>query len=212
MIPRQKLVDPATHVRDARLYLVVVEGDKTEWNYFNSLQEKDFIPKQKIHIKPVKPNEHKSAPNHLIACAEENFNSITNRLTDDECWIVFDVESLSRNDGRERQVREAIDVARDQKWFVALSNPCFEVWYLLHLTDNLTNIEGTGNSAKETLRKHLGGYRESNVPQPCLDRQAIQLAITRAKTRDTDPNSPIPQLPGTRVYRLVERLLGARVA
>lgn len=212
MIPRKKLVNPSTHVRDARLYMVVVEGANTEWNYFNALQDQDFIPKSKVHIEVAKPDEHKSAPNHLIACAEENFNSITNRLPDDECWIVFDVESLTRNDKRERQVREAIDVARDQKWFVALSNPCFEVWYLLHIMDDLTGIDGTGNSAKETLRMQLGGYRESNVPQPCLDRQAIQLAITRAKSRDTDPNSPIPALPSTRVYRLVERLVGARVA
>jgi hypothetical protein len=212
MIRRKELVNPATHVRDARLYMVVVEGAKTEWNYFHALQKQDFIPKDRVHIEPAKPQEHKSSPKHLIACAEEKFNAITNRLIDDECWIVFDVESLSRNDKREQQVREAIDVARDQKWFVALSNPCFEVWYLLHITDDLTGIDGTGNSAKDTLRKRLGGYRESNVPQPCLDRQAIQLAITRAKTRDTDPNSPIPELPGTRVYRLVERLLGARVA
>lgn len=212
MIPRTKLLNPATHVRDARLYVVVVEGDKTEWNYFHALRDQDFIPKSKVHIEPAKPNEHKSALNHLITCAEQNFHSVTNRLPDDECWLVFDTESLARNDQRERQIHEAIDVARDQKWFVALSNPCFEVWYLLHLTDDLTNIEGTGSSAKETLRKHLGGYRESNVPKGCLDRQAIQVAITRAKARDTDPNSPIPELPGTRVYRLVERLVGARVA
>ena len=211
MIPRKKLVDPSNHMRDARLYVVIVEGD-TEYNYFDALRNQDFIPKHRVHIEPAKPDENKSASNHLIACAEEKFNSITNRLTDDECWIVFDVESLSRNDKRERQVREAIDVAREQKWFVALSNPSFEVWYLLHITDDLTGIEGTGNSAKKTLSKLLGGYRESNVPAPCLDRQAIQLAITRAKALDTDPNSPIPELPGTRVYRLVERLVGARVA
>ncbi len=211
MIPRQKLVDPSTHVRDARLYIVVVEGD-TEYNYFDALRAQDFIPKHRVRIEPAKPTENKSASNHLIACAEEKFNSITNRFTDDECWLVFDVESLSRNDKREQQVRETIDVARDQEWFVALSNPSFEVWYVLHVTDDLTGIDGTGNSAKKTLGRLLGGYRESNVPATCLDRQAIQLAIRRAKTRDTDPNSPIPELPSTRVYRLVERLIGARVA
>jgi hypothetical protein len=165
-----------------------------------------------VRIKVAKPNENKSALNHLIACAEENFNSIANRLTDDECWIVFDVESLSRNDKRERQLHEAIDVARDQKWHVALSNPCFEVWLLLHIADDLTGITDAGQTAVEKLRELLGGYNKSNTPAQCMNVDAIRNAITRAKSRDADPHSPIPELPGTRVYRLVERLVSARVA
>lgn len=212
MIPRKKLVNPATHVRDARLYVIVVEGANTEWNYFNTLREQDFIPKLRVHIEVAKPNEHKSAPNHLIACAETTIHSITNRLTDDECWLVFDVESLERNDGRERQVRDALDVAGDQKWLVALSNPCFEVWLILHISNDLTNVTGAGQTAKDKLRTLVGSNNEPNMLEKCMNLEAIRTAITRARELDTDPNSPIPELPGTHVYRLVERLVGARIA
>ena len=75
MIPRQKLVDPSTHVRDARLYIVVVEGD-TEYNYFDALRAQDFIPKHRVRIEPAKPTENKSAsnPSHRLRGREIQFN------------------------------------------------------------------------------------------------------------------------------------------
>ncbi|HRI70555.1 MAG TPA: RloB family protein [Polyangium sp.] len=211
MIPRKTLVHPSTHVRDARLYVVVVEGAKTEPKYFNALQEHDLIPKHKVHIEVVSPIDHKSAPKYLIACAEEKFNSIKSRLPDDECWIVFDVDKHSGSD-RIEQIYSALHDAENQKWFVALSNPCFEVWHLLHITDDLTGIDDGAATAEKRLRDLLGGYSKNNVPRPCLNAEALRNAIVRGKARDTDPKSPIPQLPGTRVYRLVEKLVSARIA
>lgn len=93
-----------------------------------------------------------------------------------------------------------------------LSNPCFEVWLLFHVTHDIAGITDYGKSAEEKLRAVLGSYKKSTTPQACLTREAILDAITRARELDTDPNSPIPELPSTRVYRLVERLVSAKVA
>ncbi len=211
MIPRKKLVDPSVHVRDARLYVLVVEGSETEPAYFEALKQSDLIPKHRVVIQVIRPDDHKTAPRHLVNNAEQAIAAIGNRMPDDECWLVFDVDHRSGSN-RMQQIYDALDVARNQGWLVALSNPCFEVWLLLHITDDLAGIDDFGEAAENKLRYLLGGYNKSNVPQPCMDLQAIQLAMTRAKARDTDPKSPIPELAGTRVYRLMERLIGSHVA
>lgn len=211
MIRRDNIITRETHVRDARLYIIVVEGEQTEHRYFEALETGKLIMRARVKPYVVPSRDGHSSVRHLVDNAEKAKAEVGTLSPRDEVWLVFDVESLSRNDSRERQVREALDIAWEQKWFVALSNPCFEVWLLLHLTDDLTNIDGAGRSTEEKLRDLLGGYKKSNVPQSCLNLDAIRNAIARAKARDTDPNSPIPALPGTRVYRLVERLVGARV-
>lgn len=211
MIPRKELVDPSTHVRDARLYIVVVEGANTEPAYFRGLEAHDLIPRTRVKLHVVPALDHKSAPRYLVNNAEKAKHDVGRLMKDDEIWIVFDVDKHSGSD-RIVQIHSALHDAESQNWEVALSNPCFEVWLLLHLTNDLTGINDAGNSADEKLRALLGGYNKSNAPLQCLNREGVQNAISRAKTHDTDPHCPIPPLPGTRVYRLVERLVGARVA
>lgn len=211
MIFRDKVITREQHARDARLFIIVVEGEKTEHRYFEALEPGEFIMRARVKPYVVPSRDGNSSVRHLIENAEQakaQFSALTPR---DEIWIVFDVDKHSGSN-RIEQIHSAIHEADAQKWHVALSNPCFEVWLLLHVTDDLTNIDDAGRSAEEKLRGLLGGYKKSKVPQSCLNLDAIRNAIARAKARDTDPNSPIPELPGTRVYRLVERLVGARVA
>ncbi len=210
MIPRKKLVPPTTHVRDARLYIIVVEGERTEHGYFMALESSKFIQTDRIQPYIVPSRDGKSAPQHLVNNAERAIAEYGPLMPQDELWLVFEVDKHSGSN-RIEQIHSALHIAESQGWIVALSNPCFEVWLLLHLADDLLGIDDYGETAENKLRDLLSGYSKSTVPKPCLDRQAIQLAITRAKARDTDPNSPIPELPGTRVYRLVERLVGTRV-
>lgn len=213
MIQRKSLAAPPKPVRDARLFIIVVEGANTEPSYFEKLEADDLVPRSRLKLHIVPPEEHKSAPRYLVSNAEQAKEKYRPRLGEDEIWIVFDVDIHSGSD-RIEQIHGALLDIETQKWFAALSNPCFEVWLLLHIADDLADINDYGQSAEDKLRVLLGGYSKSNTPKACISREAIQNAITRAKTRDnnTNPHSPIPALPGTRVYRLVERLVGAKVA
>lgn len=211
MIPRKGLVPPPKPVRDASLFIIVVEGANTERSYFHELEAGDLIPRTRVKPHVVPPEDNKSGPQHLLNNAEKAKEKYRPRLGEDEIWIVFDVD-IHSGSNRIEQIHSVLHEIESQKWFAALSNPCFEVWLLLHVTDNVSGIDDFGASAEKKLRALLGSYSKSNVPALCLERDAIKDAIGRAKTLDTDPNSPIPQLPGTRVYRLVERLVGARIA
>ncbi|MEV8637177.1 RloB family protein [Streptosporangium sp. NPDC051023] len=49
----------------------------------------------------------------------------------DECWCVFDVEWPKNHPN----LREAIRLANDHGIRLAVSNPCFELWLILHFED-----------------------------------------------------------------------------
>ncbi len=48
----------------------------------------------------------------------------------EEVWVVFDVEHASN--GRGPAIAPAVQAAIGKKLKLAISNPSFEVWYLLH--------------------------------------------------------------------------------
>lgn len=103
---------------------------------------------------------------------------------------------------------------------MALSNPNFEFWLLLHLAhlENYTEQQlndflhnKRANSSKSMLETELStllnGYNKSKYP---VDRILISIenAIKQAKFLDKDPEARwIEDQLGSRVYRLVERIL-----
>ncbi|WP_018635971.1 RloB family protein [Parafrankia elaeagni] len=68
----------------------------------------------------------------------------------DECWCVFDVE-WPRN---HPNLKQAISLARDHGIGVAISNPCFELWLILHF-EGLSRF--SENAAVERRSKELDG-------------------------------------------------------
>lgn len=205
MIPRRKLLDRTVQDRDARLYFVIVEGAKTETLYFHALEEQNLVPRSRVKLHIFSPDGNASAPTYLIGKAGE---VAKNRVigADDEIWLVFDVDRQSGSD-RIKQVNHAVTDATQLGWYVAVSNPCFELWLLLHVSDDLTGINDRGDSIEPKLKAVLGGYNKRRIPAACLSAEAIARATARARQGDTDPVSPFPAMPGTRVYRLIESIL-----
>lgn len=88
---------------------------------------------------------------------------------------------------------------------LAVSNPSFEYWLLLHFEDG-TGIRSQ-RECKDRLRRHLPDY-DKGVDSSRLSAEMIRLAVTRAKRRDNPPCVDWPtQLGQTTVYRLVEKVL-----
>jgi len=83
-----------------------------------------------------------------------------------------------------------------------LSNPCFELWLVLHRRDAPGQ---NSEQLRKILRAELGAFEKS-----CYDVEALKPtadhAIRRAERLDTPPKDPWPQGQGTHVYRLVKRL------
>lgn len=118
--------------------------------------------------------------------------------TCDEVWCVFDVDEFPH-------VAEAVRSAADEQFFVAVSNPCFELWLLLHFVKHTAHLSDYA-SLRPKLARHLGNY-DKNRLNTALFRDGVSDAVERA--RELDPTGAAFQLnPSTGVWRLVERIMG----
>ncbi|MEU0986322.1 RloB family protein [Streptomyces sp. NPDC005953] len=116
---------------EQRRFLIYCEGECTEDQYFKGL-------KQELKSLPVTiclggdHGEPKSLVRSAIKHKERAAQSAADRRTPyDEVWCVVDVEAPSPHPSLD----EAVKLARQAGVNVALSNPCFELWLLLHLRD-----------------------------------------------------------------------------
>lgn len=208
MIRRAGLLDRNIQQRDARLFLLIVEGAETEPAYFYALELHELIPRHRVKLVVHSPKNHASSPEHLLGLAEQKSKEI-HLDSDDEVWLVLDVDMRSGSN-RKRQLHQLDHSCRLRGWKVAISNPCFEIWYWLHLSEQLSAINETCESVEVALRQLLGGYSKKNPPARCLADAALALAIERAAALDLDPRAPIPTTAGTRLYHLLKCLRASR--
>jgi hypothetical protein len=100
---------------------------------------------------------------------------------------------------------EARQQARDNGIKVAVSNPCFELWALLHFQDQHRHIER--NEVQRLCREHMPRYEKRLSCETLLER--YDNALRRAtelehwhETRGTDGYNP-----STGVHRLTEEIM-----
>jgi hypothetical protein len=192
---RRKFDRPIRTRRVKKLFIIATEGSKTEPTYFKLFNSEDNA----VSVKCIKGN-HNSAPKYVLKRMREYIDK--NDLMDgDEAWLVVDTDYWREED------LEALHAwsQSEGRFGLAVSNPCFEYWLLLHFE------VGSGAPDRDEcltrLRKHMPNYDKGNLDIGLLE-PGIADAVARAKKRDTPPTADWPRKTGTTVYRLVGRLLG----
>ena len=199
--------------RDARLIVIASEGKDTERIYFKALAKEYTNPRVHVHIlERSEAEQNNSSPEHVL----KQLNDYKEQYAleaDDELWLVVDKDRWTEA----MLSRVATECAQDDYMHMALSNPCIELWLLLHLVDvtSLTSEEQQqwlenrrkSKSAdpylKVRLRQEMGSYHEAAYDAQMLIAH-VEKAIERAKTLDKNPSDRGPQTLGTRVYLLAE--------
>lgn len=119
----------------------------------------------------------------------------------DEVWCVFDIDEHPF-------VAEAKQQARDNAIRVATSNPCFELWVLLHFQEQTAHIHR--HAVQRLCRDYIPGFVKD---LPCehlsaLRSSALQRSLALDKwQRDRDNQGGNPS---TEVHELVIRLSSLR--
>lgn len=111
----------------------------------------------------------------------------------DEVWGVFDVDAHPK-------LGEAKQLAKDHFINLAISNPCFELWALLHFQDQRAHIER--QKVRAALQRHMPGYDKTlDFPRmhPTYDdarRRAVQLTLEaeRHDASERNPTTGVPRL------------------
>ena len=123
-------------LRDATLFVIASEGVVTEPRSFNGIKERWHNPRIYVEILERDDPGHSSPEQVLKALsrfAEEY------RLRDgDQLWLVIDRDSQS---WKPRMMASIARECQRKTYHLAVSNPCFEIWLLLHFED--VNKQGT---------------------------------------------------------------------
>ena len=205
--------------RDARLIVVASEGKDTERIYFKALAKEYTNPRVHVHIlERSEAEQNNSSPEHML----KQLNDYKEQYAleaDDELWLVVDKDRWPEA----MLSRVATECTQDDYMHMALSNPCIELWLLLHLVDvtSLTSEEQQqwlenrrkSKSAdpylKVRLRQEMGSYHEAAYDAQMLIAH-VEEAIERAKALDKNPADRWPQTLGTRVYLLAESVMNRK--
>lgn len=197
-----------------KLFLLAYEGNETEPTYFEALRNDYRFNNEIIEIVSLRrdSNDTKSAPKYVF----ENLEKIKQEYdlgNSDELWMIIDRDRNGKN-----IEKYSAKCKSEQNFHLALSNPCFEFWLLLHLKDTSEFTEDELNLIfenrkvgrkktylKKLLSNILDGYNEANL-QPERFLQHIEVAIIRAKALNIETED-YPKILGTDIYKLIEKII-----
>ena len=202
--------------RDARLIVIASEGKDTERIYFKALAKEYTNPRVHVHVLERSENEqNNSSPEHVLKQLND-YKSQYELEEDDELWLVVDKDRWTEA----MLSRVATECSQEVAMHMALSNPCFELWLLLHMEDavslppeeqkqwmeNRRKSKNADPYLKVRLRQKMGSYHESSYDALALIAH-VEDAIERARALDKNPADRWPQTLGTRVYLLAESVM-----
>lgn len=194
---RVRVVAPRRHL------LVFTEGELTEEQYLNHWRRRHrdtvLVTIDPYHGPPAQLVDRAVA----AARADRRSASRGEGRAYDEVWCVFDVDQHPGLDAAmEKAAANSIDVA--------LSNPCIELWFLLHFADQTAHLER--GEAQRLASGHLACDKalSSQALAALTDRypDAKQRAIDLVRKHDGD-GSPPHANPSSSMWQLIDRLRDA---
>lgn len=146
----------ASQHHNFKLYLIAAEGDKTEATYFQTIEslfkEANISSVHVEFIDRTEEDKTKSAPQHVYKTITDIEEQLINKGYSidekrDELWVIIDVDEY---DNRKNSLEALKQASIEKQYFnVALSNPCFEVWLILHYQD----IDALGQVVEKNMKQ-----------------------------------------------------------
>ncbi len=195
---RRRIAVPVRNTK--RRLLIVCGGARTEKDYFDALKDK-----YRNSAVTVKIRTDTRSPLHVVETAAEIFESTDDDF--DECWAVFDVDAFGQKkafSGAASNLTQSISVARKRSVNLAISNPCFEYWLLLHFCDHAAHLVDY-KSVRDKIKPYVPNYDKSGIKISDYF-QGVSEAIARAKKRD-EGQQPPGKNPNTAVWRVVTQMV-----
>ena len=143
------------------------------------------------------------SPDHVLTRLDDYVKEF--ELTeDDERWLMLDTDHWVEPNHIANF--NHVCTQATQKGFKLCSNPCFEIWLLLHLTD-LDAGEGFKRCKEVVQRlKQLGKYSKRRVYWALLAGKCCRRGWSRRETRSVSWR-PLAQKTGSHAYKIVRKLL-----
>ena len=187
--------------------LIVTEGEKTEPQYFDEIRRQERIPSAHVVVRNSRDG---TEPIQIVEYAIESFGEHNGEF--DQVFVVFDRDEHHTYHAALNACRDTT-LKNDEKKRIPIravpSNPCFELWLLLHYEDihHLFHRD----DIIDRLKRYIPNYEKAFPGTFAWTRPALVDALARAK-RLQECHSPENDAEGsyTNVDVIVELLLSLK--
>ena len=182
-------------------FLIVVEGEQTEYNYFESLKRELKLSTTDVKIVPAYGGD----PLEIVTTAYD----LSQQKQYDQVFCIFD------DDNKPDKYKQALSTAKKYNVESITSIPCFEFWFLLHCcytTSPFSSYKELRPKLESEMRKE--GILQKGETYNKSDRLLYEKlkpnqekAIIHAiKLENNHPNEDGCTKPSTRVHILIDKL------
>lgn len=187
-------------------FLVVSEGEVTEFHYLGAVKRLRRIPSADLVMLPPGP----TSPREIVEKARDLRKDSSKSDAFDSVWCIFDVEAKISQKGR-HGLAPALEMAKDNRILVALSNPCIEIWILLHDEDHQAwicsdKVQSRCAELKLIDKKHIVSPDKLLLHYSVARERAVSLDAKHDRDGRSDAQD---RNPSSGVYKLVDALLKA---
>ncbi len=180
--------------------LILCEGKCTEPEYFEDIRRH-----ARSQLVDIEIDASSGTPKTLVerAAARKKASDRLARKRDDvtllydEVWCVFDVDEHPK-------LSEAKDQAQANGIHLAISNPCFELWLVLHFADQRAHIER--HRLQRLCEEFMPGYGKSPPVAALRDRYDEAVQRARELLKWQFERGSATENPSTMVHQLTERI------
>lgn len=180
---------------------VLTEGQKTEPQYIKIWSRKY---RNVVRIDIEKKDTGLAATSLLEQAREYKRQSRRTNPDFDSIWIIFDVDENS-----DKVMNQVIQEARDSGIEIAISNPCFELWLVLHHQDQTSYIE---RDKIQKTAKDLGMIDDKHIVPDARQTLLEQYDEARNRAKQLEAmhqgnGSRLWENPSSQVWKFVDHLL-----
>lgn len=187
--------------RDATLVVIASEDRYAVQQYF------EFFHSTRIQFKVLETDDGRSSPTHVMDRLSQ-FMKEYDLGEGDQFWLVCDTDHWTEA-GHIKNLKQVVAHCRKKGVQVAISNPCFDLWLLLHFADFPVTSPLTCKDVQRQLRQVIGQYNKTRVFALPIDDNGVQNAIDRSKAHSSSVG--IPQTTSTAVHLIIEDLVARQI-
>jgi hypothetical protein len=167
----------------ARSVIIVCEGKRTEYDYFEAIRKTLRLPTVTVQVVHSGATDPRSIVRKALELRKEREQE-QRWSTEDTAWAVFDGDEHRLHDPA--NWNDAFQIA-GKKVRLAVSNPCFEFWYLLHYQDQQGYLD------RDTARRILKTYLPTYEKKQRTLADTVTGTLGRSGTAGGSTDSPCPE-------------------
>ena len=185
-----------------RTFLVFCEGTRTEPAYIEALRQEPAV-RDSASVEIRIDRASGAVPLTLVnkaAEARDRFSQEQGEI--DELWCLFDVEWPQNHP----KLHEARQKAKARNVSLAISNPCFELWLVLHFEERTAWLDS--DAARRLRRHHDGSAGKGLGGSQCMPLRTVAAKHARAlEAKHKGDRTEFPDdNPSSGIYLLLEAI------